>query len=76
MTGWSGFIRVDNVTYTWLGASTQNTLYVNQTNYEYTSTRSIFTMNAGGLVDLTVTFLSTVNPGKTEMYDQYIFAKG
>lgn len=60
VTGWSGFIRVDNVTYLWLGASDQPTVAVNQTNYEYTATRSIFTMNAGGFVDLTVTFLSPV----------------
>lgn len=33
---------------------------------QYTSTKSIFTMNAGGLVDLTVTFLSSVTPGKSE----------
>ncbi|KAK4547118.1 hypothetical protein LTR36_001339 [Oleoguttula mirabilis] len=62
VTGWTGFIRVDNVTYTWLGASNQNGLYVNQTNYEYTSTKSVFTMNAGSLVDLTITFLSSVTP--------------
>ena len=34
---------------------------VNQTAYEYTSTRSIFTQNAGG-VQLTVTFLSPLTP--------------
>ncbi|KAK5135123.1 hypothetical protein LTR08_005648 [Meristemomyces frigidus] len=62
VTGWTGFIRVDNLTYTWLGAPQGNDLYVNQTNFEYTSTKSIFTMNAGGLVDLTVTFLSSVTP--------------
>ena len=46
-----------------LGASNQNALFVNQTNYEFTATKSIFTMSAGGFVDLTVTFLSPVVPG-------------
>ncbi|KAK1066451.1 hypothetical protein LTR74_007173 [Friedmanniomyces endolithicus] len=62
LTGWTGFIRVDNVTYNWLGGSNQSALYVEQTKYEYTATKSIFTMNAGGLVDMTVTFLSPVIP--------------
>ncbi|KAK1073809.1 hypothetical protein LTR74_001663 [Friedmanniomyces endolithicus] len=62
LTGWTGFIRVDNVTYNWLGGSNQSALYVEQTNYEYTATKSIFTMNAGGLVNMTVTFLSPVIP--------------
>jgi len=63
LTGWTGFIRVDNVTYNWLGGSNQSALYVEQTKYEYTATKSIFTMNAGGVVDMTVTFLSPVIPG-------------
>ncbi|KAK4555056.1 hypothetical protein LTR86_007822 [Recurvomyces mirabilis] len=62
ITGWSGFIRVDNVSYTWFGAADQNNLYADQTGYEYTSTKSIFTMNAAGLVDMTITFTSPVVP--------------
>lgn len=62
MTGWSGFVRVDNVSYTWLGASNQNSVFVNQTAFEYTSTRSIFTMSVGGFVKMTITFLSSVTP--------------
>ncbi|KAK0860093.1 hypothetical protein LTS02_008753 [Friedmanniomyces endolithicus] len=62
LTGWTGFIRVDNVTYNWLGGSNQSALYVEQTKYEYTATKSIFTMNAGGVVNMTVTFLSPVIP--------------
>ncbi|KAK0357268.1 hypothetical protein LTR02_000092 [Friedmanniomyces endolithicus] len=62
LTGWTGFVRVDNVTYNWLGGSNQSALYVEQTKYEYTATKSIFTMNAGGLVDMVVTFLSPVIP--------------
>lgn len=36
--------------------------HATQTAYEYTSTRSIFTFNVGGLVRMTVTFLSPITP--------------
>lgn len=36
--------------------------YVNQTSFEYTSTKSIFTLDVEGKVELTVTFLSPVVP--------------
>ncbi|KAH9841230.1 DUF1793-domain-containing protein [Teratosphaeria destructans] len=62
VTAWTGFIRVDNVTYAWMGNPDQNKVYANQTAYEYTSTRSIFTFNVGGQVELNATFLSTVTP--------------
>nr|POE77399.1 glutaminase a [Quercus suber] len=61
-TGWTGFIRVDNTTYTWLGASDENDLSADQTAFEYTPTRSIFTLDVAGLVTMTVTFLSGVTP--------------
>nr|POE81219.1 glutaminase a [Quercus suber] len=61
-TGWTGFIRVDNTTYTWLGASDENNLSADQTSFEYTPTRSIFTLDVAGLVTMTVTFLSGVTP--------------
>lgn len=35
---------------------------VNQTAYEYTSTKSIFTMNVADAVELNVTFLSPITP--------------
>lgn len=35
---------------------------VNQTSFNYTSTRSIFTMDVGGVVNMVVTFLSPVTP--------------
>lgn len=35
---------------------------VTQLSYEYTSTRSTFVMDVGGLVNLRITFLSPVNP--------------
>ncbi|KAK5700835.1 hypothetical protein LTR97_005352 [Elasticomyces elasticus] len=62
LTGWSGFVRVDNVTYNWLGGSNQTSVFVDQTSFEYTATKSIFKMNAGGYVNMTVTFMSPVVP--------------
>lgn len=47
-----------------MGASDQATVYANQTAYEYTSTRSIFTMNVGGFVEMKITFLSPVTPNE------------
>lgn len=35
---------------------------VNQTAYEYTTTKSIFTFNVDNLVEMTVTFLSPITP--------------
>lgn len=62
VTGWQGFIRVDGDVYTWMGASNQISVFANQTAFEYTSTRSIFTLSVGGLVEMKVTFLSPVTP--------------
>ena len=61
MTGWQGFIKVDGKNYNWMGAHPGATL-VEQTGFEYTSTRSIFTVNAGGLVEMVIEFLSPVSP--------------
>lgn len=38
-----------------------NTMSVNQTAFEYTATKSIFTMNAGA-VEMKITFLSPITP--------------
>lgn len=47
-----------------MGDSNQVNVYVEQTNFEYTPTRSIFTMSVGGgLVTMKITFLSPVYPG-------------
>ena len=62
VTDWAGLIRVDNATYIWMGAPTGTTLAVTQTAFEYTSTRSIFTLNVNGTVQMKVTFLSLVSP--------------
>lgn len=54
-----GFVRVDGTAYAWLGAAPGADL-VDQTDFSYTSTRSTFVLNAGGKVELNVTFLSPV----------------
>ena len=62
VTGWSGLIRVDDVSYVWMGDPLDVGSYVNQSSFEYTSTRSIFTLDVEGKVELKVTFLSPVTP--------------
>ncbi|KAF1357478.1 DUF1793-domain-containing protein [Lizonia empirigonia] len=59
--GWTGLLRVDNETFTWMGAPLDIPT-ANQTSYEYTSTRSIFTIEANEKVSLKVTFLSPLTP--------------
>jgi hypothetical protein len=56
-----GLIRVDNVTYTWMGAP-EGPAVVDQTSFSYTSSKSIFTQDVDGKVELKVTFLSPVYP--------------
>jgi hypothetical protein len=53
-------IKVDGVNFSWMGipGASQN---VNQTSFSYTSTRSTFIMQAGG-VEMNITFLSPVTP--------------
>ncbi|PLB33282.1 glutaminase GtaA [Aspergillus candidus] len=60
VTGWAGLIRVDGTTYTWMGLP--GSLTVNQTAFEYTSTKSIFTMHVGDAVEMKITFLSPITP--------------
>lgn len=55
-------LQVDNATYNWMGASPQLDVYVKQTAFEYTSTRSIFTMNVNDKVQMKITFMSPVTP--------------
>lgn len=45
-----------------MGAPAPLPTIVNQTSFEYTSTRSTFIMDVGGLVTMNITFLSPVNP--------------
>ncbi|RDW86226.1 glutaminase GtaA [Aspergillus mulundensis] len=60
VTGWAGLVRVDGQVYTWMGLPGSTT--VNQTAYEYTSTKSIFTMHVGDAVEMKITFLSPITP--------------
>lgn len=60
INGWCGLIRVDGTAYTWMGLPNSNT--VTQTAYEYTSTKSIFTMDVGGKVEMNITFMSPITP--------------
>ena len=59
--GWTGLVRVDNETFTWMGAP-RDIATANQKTYEYTSTKSIFTIEVNGKVSLKVTFLSPLTP--------------
>ena len=53
-------IRVDGDVYTWMGLPGTDT--VNQTAYEYTSTKSIFTMHVDDKLKMKITFLSPITP--------------
>ncbi|KAL2831158.1 hypothetical protein BDW59DRAFT_7533 [Aspergillus cavernicola] len=60
VAGWAGLVRVDGQVYTWMGLPGSTT--VNQTTYEYTSTKSIFSMHVGNMVEMNITFLSPITP--------------
>ncbi|KAG9564933.1 DUF1793-domain-containing protein, partial [Aureobasidium melanogenum] len=62
VTGWTGLIKIDGgAAVTWMGAPDGPAL-ATQTNFEYTSTRSVFTFSVDGKVGMNVTFLSPVEP--------------
>ena len=52
---------MDNETYTWMGAP-KGIPVANQTAYEYTATKSIFTIEVNDKVALNITFLSPIAP--------------
>lgn len=60
-TAWAGLIRVDNQTFTWLGAPGVPEL-ANQTAYEYTSSKSIFTIDVNDKVTIKASFISPLTP--------------
>lgn len=62
VTAWTGMIRVDDQTFIWMGNPEVNVSKVDQTAYTYTSTKSIFTMDVAGKVQMNITFLSPVYP--------------
>ncbi|KAH6989708.1 hypothetical protein BKA56DRAFT_576247 [Ilyonectria sp. MPI-CAGE-AT-0026] len=57
--GWTGLIRVDGSEYNWMGNDT-DAARVEQVSLEYTSTKTIFTMNVDDKIEMVVTFLSPV----------------
>lgn len=57
--GWMGLIRVDGSEYNWMGNDT-DAARVEQVSLEYTSTKTIFTMNVDDKIEMVVTFLSPV----------------
>ncbi|KAG8714064.1 hypothetical protein FRC08_012425 [Ceratobasidium sp. 394] len=60
--GWAGYIRVDGKAYTFLGApNVAGSTLATQKSMQFTSTKSTFVLSAGP-VDLTVQFLSPVEP--------------
>ncbi|KAF1984206.1 glutaminase GtaA [Aulographum hederae CBS 113979] len=66
VAAWAGLIRVDGDAYTWMGAvrgrNGSDVQTVTQIAYSYTSTKSVFTMDVGGKVEMSITFLSPVTP--------------
>ena len=73
--GWAGSIRVDNVSYSWLGADAPRSdlnFTIPVTNVQITPTRSIYVMTAGPM-NITVTFLSpievSVSPQRLLLYN-------
>ena len=64
VTAWTGIIRVDGLNYVFMGAPNVAASKVNQTAFEYTSTRSTFTQNVNMQVGIVVEFLSPVLPNK------------
>lgn len=58
---WQGFIKVDGKAYNWMGGA-PGAGNVNQESLKYTSTRTTFTMNVGGLVRMAAEFFSPVYP--------------
>ncbi|KAL1661466.1 hypothetical protein GGF50DRAFT_117933 [Schizophyllum commune] len=62
--GWAGFVKVDGKAYSWLGngnAGDAGFEHASQKSSEFTATQSTFVLSAGP-VDLTVNFLSPVEP--------------
>lgn len=53
---------MDNTTYTWMGNPNPLPQVADQTSFEYTSTRSTFLFDVGGLLSLEVLFLSPISP--------------
>ncbi|ODA80748.1 hypothetical protein RJ55_03707 [Drechmeria coniospora] len=57
--GWQGFVMVDGRTFNWMGGAPGGTK-VDQTAFEYTSTKTTFTFTIAGKLQMSVKFLSPV----------------
>ncbi|KAJ7836329.1 hypothetical protein B0H14DRAFT_3460711 [Mycena olivaceomarginata] len=72
ITAWVGFVRVDGISYTFLGTPVVDGCQLHQAtqkSFSFTSTQSTFVLSAGP-VDVTATFLSPVEP--TDLVKQSI----
>ena len=56
---WEGLVRVDGEVYNWMGDNFGQAM-VDQVAFEYTSTRSTFTMDIAGKVGMKVNFLTPI----------------
>ncbi|KAK5992210.1 Glutaminase A [Cladobotryum mycophilum] len=61
VNGWQGFITVDGKAYNWMGGA-PGADNADQVSLKYTSTKSTFTFNVGGKVQMIAEFLSPVFP--------------
>ena len=71
--GWAGYIRVDNVTWVWLGGIITNVPKLNLSipvDLQVTPTRTIYTLQAGPM-DVRVTFLSPIEVRSVIMHSRY-----
>lgn len=62
IVAWTGLVRVDGSTYTWLGAPNVDSQLANQTAFEYTASKSIFTIDVENKVEIKASFVSPLAP--------------
>ncbi|KAF1968192.1 DUF1793-domain-containing protein [Bimuria novae-zelandiae CBS 107.79] len=62
IVAWTGLIRVDGKTFTWLGAPNVTSELANQTSYEYTASKSIFIIDVDDKVSIRASFISPLTP--------------
>lgn len=62
IVAWTGLIRVDGKTFTWLGSPDAGSELATQTAYEYTASKSIFTIDVDGKVEIKASFISPLTP--------------
>ncbi|TFY76685.1 hypothetical protein EWM64_g7329 [Hericium alpestre] len=60
--GWQGYVRVDDITYSFLGDFPDNQIVTNISRTIITPTRTTWTMPAGPM-EINVTFFSPIEPG-------------